>query len=162
MEAIDLVILLLHPLIATVFGIWLYRHWSTIKAIRLKRGGAWSRIRNQNRDDVIAEHERQGRWALPTILGVILFAILANLHRYVNLDAEFDELFSLHGWLGITLAFLTFYMTRTGKRMVIQREEKSSMAKMKGIHRRAGDLMLALLVAVMFLGFLRAIQIIQP
>ena len=162
MEAVDFVILLLHPLIATVFGIWLYRHWSTIKAIRLKRGGAWSRISARDRGDVIAEHERQGRWALPTIIGAILFAIFANLHRYVNLNADFNELFSLHGWLGITLALLTFYMTRTGKRIVTQREEKSSTAKMKGVHRRAGDLMLALLVAVMFLGFLRAIQIIQP
>ena len=33
---------------------------------------------------------------------------------------------------------------------------------MKGIHQRAGNLMLALLIAVMFLGFLRAVQIIQP
>ena len=162
MEAVDIVILLLHPLIATVFGFWLYRHWSTIKAIRLKRGGAWSRIRDRNRNEVIAEHERQGRWALPAILGVILLAILADVHRYVNLDAEIGELFSLHGWLGVTLALLTFYMTRTGKRIVTQREEKSSNAKMKGIHQRAGNLMIALLIAVMFLGFLRAIQIIQP
>ena len=162
MEAVDFVILLLHPLVATVFGFWLYRHWSTIKAIRLKRGGAWSRIRNRNRKEIIAEHERQGRWALPAILGVILLAIFADIHRYVNLDAEVSDLFSLHGWLGITLALLTFYMTRTGKRIVEQREEKSSNAKMKGIHQRAGNLMLALLVAVMFLGFLRAVQIIQP
>lgn len=162
MEVVDLVILLLHPLIATVFGFWLYRHWSTIKAIHLKRGRAWSRIRDRKREDVVAEHERQGRWALPAIFGVILFAIFANIHRYVNLEADFSELFSLHGWLGLTLAFLTFYMTQTGKRMVSQREEKTPNTKTKGIHRRAGSLLLALLIAVMFLGFLRAIQIIQP
>lgn len=162
MEAVDIVILLLHPLLATVFGFWLYRHWSTIKAIHLKRGRAWSRIRDRKREEIVAEHERQGRWALPAILGVILLAIFANTHRYVNLDADFSELFSLHGWLGITLAFLTFYMSRTGKHIVSQREERKSITKTKGIHRRAGSLLLGLLIAVMFLGFLRAIQIIQP
>ena len=52
-------------------------------------------------------------------------------------------------------------MYRSGTKIVKQREEKENIKQTRGIHQRIGDFLVWLLVAVVFLGFLRLLDILQ-
>ena len=161
MDVVDVVVILLHPILGFSLAIWLYRQWKTINALKLKRGLLWSKIQHKERSEVIQSHEQSGRQSLLFICIVILFAVIADTYRHFEFGTKFSSLVSLHGWLGLILAFIVYYMYKTGSKMVSQREGGENIKQTKGIHRRAGDFLIWLLVAVVFLGFLRLLDVLQ-
>jgi|GEM_PF-699914 len=161
MDVVGAIAIMLHPILGFSLAIWLYKQWSIIKALRLKRGAVWSKIQNQDRSEIVGIHERKGRKSLLFICIVIAFAILANSYRYFELKTNLTSLISLHGWLGLILFTIVFQMYRTGTRMVTERENGDNIKQTRGIHQRAGDLLIWLLAAVVFLGFLRLLDVLQ-
>ncbi len=161
MDAVDAVVILLHPILGFSLAIWLYRQWKTIKALKLKRGLIWSKIQHKERSEVVQSHEKSGKQSLLFICIVILLAVVADTYRHFEFGTNFSSLVSLHGWLGLILAFIVFYMYRTGTKMVSQRDEGENIKQTKGIHQRAGDFLIWLLIAVVFLGFLRLLDVLQ-
>ena len=161
MDVVDAVVILLHPILGFFLAIWLYRQWKTIKALKLKRGLIWSKIQHKERSEVIQSHEQSGRQSLLFIGIVILFAVIADTYRHFEFGTKISSLVSLHGWLGLILAIIVIYMYRTGTKMVSEREEGQNIKQTKGIHQRAGDFLIWLLVAVVFLGFLRLLDVLQ-
>ena len=154
-------VILLHPILGFSLAIWLYRQWKIINALKLKKGLIWSKIQHKERSEVIQSHEQSGRQSLLFICIVILFAVIADTYRHFQFGTNFSSLISLHGWLGLILAFIVYYMYKTGTKMVSQREGGENIKQTKGIHRRAGDFLIWLLVAVVFLGFLRLLDVLQ-
>ena len=63
--------------------------------------------------------------------------------------------------INIILAFFVYLMYRSGTKIVKQREEKENIKQVRGIHQRIGDFLVWLLIAVVFLGFLRLLDILQ-
>ena len=161
MDVVDAVVILLHPILGFSLAIWLYRQWKIINALKLKKGLIWSKIQHKERSEVIQSHEQSGRQSLLFICIVILFAVIADTYRHFQFGTNFSSLISLHGWLGLILAFIVYYMYKTGTKMVSQREGGENIKQTKGIHRRAGDFLIWLLVAVVFLGFLRLLDVLQ-
>ncbi len=72
---------------------------------------------------MIQSHEQSGRQSLLFIGIVILFAVIADTYRHFEFGTKFSSLVSLHGWLGLILVIIVFYMYRTGTKMVSEREE---------------------------------------
>tara|TARA_B100001250_G_scaffold389532_1_gene388716 strand:- start:4038 stop:4532 length:495 start_codon:yes stop_codon:yes gene_type:complete len=161
MDVVGAITILLHPILGFSLAIWLYKQWKIIKALRLKRGAVWAKIQNQDRAEVVKNHEKKGRQSLLFIIIVIAFAILANTYRYLELDTNLTSLISLHGWLGLILFIIVVQMYRTGTKMVTERERGDNIKQTRGVHQRAGDLLIWLLVAVVFLGFLRLLDVLQ-
>lgn len=161
MDVVDATVILLHPILGFALAIWLYRQWKTMKVLKTKKGILWSKIQNKKRTEIVNEHEQSGKKSLLFIFIVIFFAILADTYRHFILDAELTSLVSLHGWLGLILAIFIFMMYKSGSKMVKERNEGGSIKQTKGFHSRIGDFMVWLLVAVVFLGFLRLLDILQ-
>ena len=161
MDVVDVVVILLHPILGFSMAIWLYRQWKIMKALKTKKGIMWSKIQNKKRSEVVNEHEVSGRRSLLFISIVIFFAVVADAYRYFKLDADISSIVSLHGWLGLMLAFFVYLMYRSGTKIVKQREHKENIKQTRGIHQRIGDFLVWLLVAVVFLGFLRLLDILQ-
>ena len=161
MDVVDVVVIMLHPILGFSLAIWLFRQWKTMKALKTKKGLSWARIQDKNRKEVIKNHEEAGKKSMLFISIVILFAVIADTYRHFELGANLSSLVSLHGWLGIMLAIIIFQMRKTGTRMVNERDAGINYQKTKGIHQRAGDLLIGLLIAVVFLGFLRLLDVIQ-
>ncbi len=161
MDVVGAIAIMLHPILGFSLAIWLYKQWKIIKALRLKRGAVWSKIQNQDRNVIVENHEKKGRQSLLFIMVVIAFAILANTYRYLEFDTNLTSLISLHGWLGLILFAIVIQMYRTGTRMVRERESGDNIKHTRGVHQRAGDLLIWLLIAVVFLGFLRLLDVLQ-
>ena len=103
---VDAVVILLHPILGFSMAIWLYRQWKIMKALKTKKGIMWSKIQDKKRSEIVNEHEVSGRRSLLFISIVIFFAVVADAYRYFKLDADISSIVSLHGWLGLILAFL--------------------------------------------------------
>ncbi len=132
-----------------------------MKVLKTKKGILWSKIQNKKRSEIVKEHEKSGKKSLLFVFIVIFFAIVADTYRHFILDVELTSLFSLHGWLGLILAIFIFMMYKSGSKMVKERDEGASIKQTKGFHARIGDFLVWLLVAVVFLGFLRLLDILQ-
>ena len=161
MDVVDAVVILLHPILGFLMAIWLYRQWKIMKALKTKKGMMWAKIQDRKRSDIIEKHEISGRRSLLFIFIVIIFAVIADAYRYYKLDADISSIVSLHGWLGLILAFFVYMMYKSGTKMAKQRDEKVNIGKTRGVHQRIGDFLVWLLVAVVFLGFLRLLDILQ-
>jgi len=161
MDVVDAVVILLHPILGFSLAVWLYKQWNIMKALKTKKGIAWSKIQNKKRSEIVEDHEKSGRKSLFFICIVILFAIIGNLYRHFELDANLSSLVSLHGWLGLILAVIVYLMYKSGSKMVKEREEGENIKRTRGIHQRIGDFLVWLLVAVVFLGFLRLLEVLQ-
>ena len=132
-----------------------------MKVLKTKKGIMWSKIQNKKRSEIVEEHEKAGKKSLLFIFVVIFFAIVGDTYRHFKLDAELTSLVSLHGWLGLILAVFIFIMYKSGSKMVKERDEGVSIKQTKGFHSRIGDFLVWLLVSVVFLGFLRLLEILQ-
>ena len=80
-------------------------------------------------------------------------------YRGMVLDA-LSELISLHGWLGIILFMGAIGMRRTGTRISKEIQVGKDVGEQKRTHSKLGGALMLLLVIIVFLGFLRLLQVL--
>lgn len=160
MESVDLVIILLHPLIALAVIAWMVKQHQWRERGKLLKG--------DDRVVAVSKHERLGERLYKLSWLVVITGFVGNaLHQSRNLDGVgfFQALLppsagALHaagGVLGLGLVTMLWYKGRKVKSL---REQGVSSAREKLQHGRASDVIIALIVIHAFLGFLWLMQLL--
>ena len=90
----------------------------------------------------------------------ILLAVAVEAYRGMVLDVPLSGLISLHGWLGVILFLGAMGMRRTGSRISEEIQVGNYTGEQKRTHSKLGGAMMMLLVIIVFLGFLRLLQVL--
>ena len=152
---VDVIVLLSHPVVGTFAAYVLYRQWTSLRSLKNT-----SRI-SERMTEIKLNHQEQGE-RIGLLLGVtILLAIIVEGYRGWVLGVPLSGLISLHGWLGILLFCGAMVMRRTGRKIVNGYEEHKSTKQQKNTHSKFGGAMMWLLVMIVFLGFLRLLQVLS-
>ena len=149
------VIMLIHPVLATIFVLWLVRQYGW-----RKRGMA---LRGDERKQALARHQRHGEWLLRSgiCLAIVAFVARAISGMIVNDDWTSDLLpQNLHGFTGPVGLVLLWLVVRHGRRTAELIEQNESFAVERTKHGRASDLMMALVMIHSFLGLIYTFQVI--
>ena len=101
-----------------------------------------------------------GRKAPLLLASVVSLAIAAEIYRGTVMGVPFPELVSLHGWLGVLLLIATISMSKTGKSMTSSESKDYHKSPYRNMHSKIGDAMMWLLASIVFLGFLRLLQVL--
>ena len=140
MEALNTIILLLHPITAVAILAWMWWQYG------------WKRksheLKGESRREEIERHEKVGERILLAAIISVMIAFIARWYTGLGLIPG-----SLHGFtgpLGITLLWIT---ARWGKK---SRKDRVTRKK----HGRAADLLIAVMFFHSFLGFLYIFSII--
>ena len=143
-------ILLLHPVIALAFGWVIWKQWSGIRTAAAR-----------DRAIAVEDHVARGRSVVRWVLVVVLTAVMVDAWRLLGPDqSTWAEVLSLHGWLGSMTAIGLILLARYGQRIVVAKVEGERWADIRSTHRKLAGLVMAILVATMFLGFLRVFAVL--
>jgi len=140
MEALDTIILLLHPITAAAILAWMWWQYGWKRKSRELKG--------ETRRQEIERHEKVGERILIAAIISVMIAFIARWYTGLGLMPG-----SLHGFtgpLGITLLWIT---ARWGRK---SRKDRVSKTK----HGRAADLLIALMILHSFLGFLYIFEVL--
>jgi hypothetical protein len=156
MDTVQLVVLLLHPLLASGLVVWVWWQYS------------WRRksheLKGEERAHHLARHETNGErllWATGAVI-LVAFAARGFTGWYEGkpwLAALIPQ--SLHGFMGPVGFALMVLMTRYGKQARTQREAGESFAVAKLKHGRAADLIIYLVFIHAFLGFIYTFDVLS-
>ena len=155
---IDALVILAHPLAGMAAAYFLYNQWSTIKSIRRKSDT--STMSSEQKDEILNKHQTMGKKAPSIVAFVIILAITAEIYRGIVMDVPLSELVSLHGWLGALLLIATISMSKTGRSMTSSNSEGYQKAPQRNMHSKIGGAMMWLLASIVFLGFLRLLEVL--
>ena len=155
---VDAMVLLAHPLAGIGAAYFLYRQWSGIKLIGRKSNPLT--ISSEQKDMILNKHQNMGRKAPLLLASVVSLAIAAEIYRGTVMGVPFPELVSLHGWLGVLLLIATISMSKTGKSMTSLESKDYHKSPYRNMHSKIGDAMMWLLASIVFLGFLRLLQVL--
>ena len=149
------VIMLIHPVLATIFVLWLVRQYGWRKKGMTLRG--------DERKQALARHQRHGEWLLWAGISLALVAFVARAISgiIVNDDWTSDLLpQSLHGFTGPVGLVLLWLVVRRGRKTAELIEQNESFTVERTKHGRASDLMMALVMIHSFLGLIYTFQVI--
>ena len=149
------VIMLIHPILATILVLWLVRQYGW-----RKRGMA---LRGDERKQALARHQRHGEWLLRAgiCLAIVAFVARAISGIIVNDDWKSDLLpQNLHGFTGPVGLLLLWLVVRHGRKTAELIEQNESFTVERTKHGRASDLMMALVMIHSFLGLIYTFQVI--
>ena len=149
------VIMLIHPILATIFVLWLVRQYGWRKKGMTLRGDA--------RKQALARHQRHGEWLLWAGISLALVAFVARAisGMVVNDDWTSDLLpQNLHGFTGPVGLVLLWLVVRHGRKTAELKEQNESFTVERAKHGRASDLMMALVMIHSFLGLIYTFQVI--
>ena len=155
---IDALVILAHPLAGMAAAYFLYNQWSAIKSIHRKSNT--STMSPEQKDEILNKHQTMGKKAPSIVAFVITLAITAEIYRGIVMDVPLSELVSLHGWLGALLLIATISMTKTGRSMTSSKPQDYHKAPQRNIHSKIGGAMMWLLTSIVFLGFLRLLEVL--
>lgn len=155
MDFVPLVVLLLHPVLASGLVAWVWWQY------------AWRKksyeLKGMERAAYLARHETNGERLLWASGAIILLAFIARgFAGWYNGEAVIASLIpqSLHGFMGPVGFGLMVVMTRYGKQARAQREAGESFAAAKLKHGRAADLIVYLVFIHAFLGFIYTFDVL--
>ena len=152
--AVDVIIIISHPILGSIVAYLLFKQWTSLKKIRI------GTIDSEHLTRIRHQHQNNGR-LLGNLVGVtILLAIAVEAYRGIVLDVPLSGLISLHGWLGIILFIGAIGMRRTGSRISKEIKVGKDVGEQKRTHSKLGGAMMLLLVIIVFLGFLRLLQVL--
>ena len=154
LQMADVVIIMIHPILGTIAAYMIYKQWISLKSRKIQIQG------QKSRKETIMMHQESGRKITRMVGIVILFAVLGDAYRRFRLDTPLSELMSLHGWLGLTLFGAIFVMGRIGERLSDAALKKEDYLQDKKRHSKIGGMMMILLGTIVFLGFLRLLDIL--
>ena len=149
------VIMLIHPILATIFVLWLVRQYGWRKKGMTLRG--------DERKQALARHQRHGEWLLWT--GICL-ALIAFFARAISGMIVYDDWTSdllpqnLHGFTGPVGLVLLWLVVRHGRKTAELKEQNESFTVERTKHGRASDMMMALVMIHSFLGLVYTFQVI--
>jgi len=149
------VIMLIHPILATIFVLWLVRQYGWRKKGMTLRG--------DERKQALARHQRHGEWLLwaGICLALVAFVARAISGMVVNDDWTSDLLpQNLHGFTGPVGLVLLWLVVRHGRKTAELKEQNESFTVERAKHGRASDLMMALVMIHSFLGLIYTFQVI--
>jgi hypothetical protein len=155
METLPLLVLLLHPLLASGLVVWVWWQYAWRKKSHELKG--------EERASYLSKHESNGERLLWATGGVILVAFAAR--GFVGWY-EGDEVLaallpqSLHGYMGPVGFALMVALTRFGRQAQAQRLAGESFATSKLKHGRAADLVVYLVFIHAFLGFIYTFDVL--
>tara|TARA_B100001113_G_scaffold240074_1_gene197418 strand:- start:20084 stop:20569 length:486 start_codon:yes stop_codon:yes gene_type:complete len=155
---IDALVILAHPLAGMAAAYFLYKQWSGIKSVRRKSNTFG--MSPEQKEEIRNKHQIMGKKAPSIVAFVILLAIAAEIYRGIAMDVPFTELMSLHGLLGALLLVATISMSRTGRSMTSSKPQDYHKAPQRNIHSKIGGAMMWLLTSIVFLGFLRLLEVL--
>ena len=151
---VDVIIIISHPILGSIVAYLLYKQWTSLKKFTSSSFDSDHLIR------IRLQHEKNGK-LLGSLVGVtILLAIVAEAYRGIVLDVPLSGLISLHGWLGIILFLGAIGMRKTGTRISEENQVGKDTREQKRTHSKLGGAMMVLLVIIVFLGFLRLLQVL--
>mgnify|MGYP003314565538 FL=1 len=140
MEALDTIILLLHPITAVAILAWMWWQYGWKRKSRELKG--------ETRREALERHEKVGERILQAAILTVFIAFFARWYTGLGLIPD-----SLHGFTGPIGIILLWITARWGR---ISRKDK--IAKRK--HGRAADLLIALMIFHSFLGFLNIFNVL--
>ena len=140
MEALNTIILLLHPITAVAILAWMWWQYGWKRKSRELKG--------ETRREALERHEKVGERILQAAILTVFIAFFARWYTGLGLIPD-----SLHGFTGPIGIILLWITARWGR---ISRKDK--IAKRK--HGRAADLLIALMVFHSFLGFLNIFNVL--
>ena len=149
------VIMLILPILATIFVLWLVRQYGWRKKGMTLRGDA--------RKQALARHQRHGEWLLWAGISLALVAFVARAISgiIVNDDWTSDLLpQNLHGFTGPVGLVLLWLVVRHGRKTAELMEQNESFTVERTKHGRASDMMMALVMIHSFLGLIYTFQVI--
>jgi hypothetical protein len=154
MEAVRILILLIHPLAALSLLWWLFHQHSW------KRLG--KELRGTERAATLESHEVWGTRVFPALVAVISIAFLANIWRGYQEGSWMTYLLpnSVHGATGLVGSVLLYITWNYGRRVVAKREAGESWAQEKIKHGRAADIIIIVGCIHAFIGFLHIFKVI--
>jgi len=155
---IDTLVILAHPLAGMAAAYFLYNQWSAIKSIHRKSNT--STMSSEQKDEILNKHQTMGKKAPSIVAFVIILAITAEIYRGIVMDVPLSELVSLHGWLGALLLIATISMSKTGRSMTSSNSEGYHKTPQRNMHSKIGGAMMWLLASIVFLGFLRLLEVL--
>jgi fatty acid desaturase len=155
MDTLPLLVLLLHPLLASGLVVWVWWQY------------AWRKksyeLKGEERANHLKKHETNGERLLWATGGVILVAFVAR--GFVGYYEGGDVMRalvpqSLHGFMGPVGFGLMVALTRFGKQARSQRLAGESFATSKLKHGRSADLVIYLVFIHAFLGFIYTFDVL--
>ena len=160
MDATNLVIILLHPIIALGVIGWMIRQY------RWRQRGLL--LKGEERKHAVESHERDGERLYILAWVVVICGFLANsLYRIRTEDATFPGALmpsgagGLHAGGGIIGLILITILWRKGRKARDLRNAGESWAAEKQRHGRASDAIMILIGLHAFLGFLWLMQLLS-
>ena len=149
MDIVRIVVLLLHPLLATGLLGWIWWQYS------------WRRksheLKGESRKKALSQHEKYGNRLIWSAFFVICVAFLSRAFiGWRENESILASLVpqSLHGFMGPIGFVLLFLLARMGRRARDARNEGEKFAHHALKHGRAADLIVVLAFLHAFLGFL--------
>lgn len=149
------VIMLIHPILATVFVLWLVRQYGW-----RKKGMS---LRGDDRKQALARHQRHGEWLLWSGICLALVAFIARAISGMIVDSDWTSDIlpqNVHGFTGPIGLILLWLVVRHGRRTAELKEQNESFTVERTKHGRASDLMMALVMIHSFLGLIYTFQVI--
>tara|TARA_B110000444_G_scaffold259679_1_gene304213 strand:+ start:37574 stop:38041 length:468 start_codon:yes stop_codon:yes gene_type:complete len=149
MDIVRIVVLLLHPLLASGLLVWIWWQYSWRKKSYEFKG--------EERKKALAKHEKYGDkliWAAFLVISVAFMsrAFIAWRENESILSSMIPQ--SLHGFMGPVGFVLLFILARMGRRARDARNRGEKFAHHSMKHGRAADLIIVLAFLHAFLGFL--------
>lgn len=149
------VIMLIHPVLATIFVLWLVRQYGWRKKGMTLRG--------DERKQALARHQRHGEWLLWAGISLALVAFVARaISGIIVNDNWTSDLLpqNLHGFTGPVGLVLLWLVVRHGRKTAELIEQNESFTVERTKHGRASDMMMALVMIHSFLGLIYTFQVI--
>ena len=149
MDIVRIIVLLLHPVLATGLLGWIWWQYSWRKKSHELKG--------DERKKALAQHEKYGDRLIWAAFGVICVAFMS---RAVIAWRENESILaslipqSLHGYMGPVGFVLLFLLARMGRRARDARNQGEKFVHHSTKHGRAADLIIVLAFIHAFLGFL--------
>ena len=156
MEITQVLILLLHPIVALVVirEFARQRNWRKLSAT----------LKGSERAEKLENHEIQGERLFRWVLLVVALAFAAKITSSLLSGEGFalDVLMPghFHGWAGLLGIVLMTYLWNLGRRTSAEKKAGQSYVKSKQLHSKLSDIMFGLIVIHAFLGFLYLLQLI--
>ena len=145
-------ILLAHPIVASLLLYWFYRQYK------------WKMKRIENPDSFTLEnHVKNGRLLAKLATIVVIIAFAANVYNaHINQQSLLDGLTpnSLHGWTGPLGLVLLWSMVLWGESALKQKQNGESYQHSKSKHSRAADFIITVMAIHAFLRFLYVFVVI--
>ncbi len=161
MGPVDIVIILLHPIIAITVIAWMVRQHRWRQRGRMLKG--------EERVDAVIEHEKHGEVLYKLAWIVVISGFVGNAIfniRREGADSIFTALLpssagALHAGGGLIGLVLITILWKKGRVVSKTREEGAPIGRERKVHGRASDAIMVLIAIHAFLGFLWLLQMLS-